>query len=610
MPFPRRAKALLAAAAIAAIALPALAQESILPPGFGNEATPLPPPEPSPNAPTPSSPSSPAVSTAPDRPRPRPDASADEAVRMVDGDEVEGELAEIVPPPPPVEIPDESRRDPRLAGAIDPVQWGYGAEPWGSADGRFLSRLMREQSTPLPSRWMHIALRNALLSRAPAPGLVNPVDWAAERAWLLLRMGEADAARMIVSAIDVDNFTPKMTQVAVQSALASADPAGMCPLREAMVDVEPRILPLTQAICSGLEGEPASAAAQIDQARRRGRLGGIDLVLATKVVGAGANTARAVTVEWEPVQQLTAWRWGMAAATGMQPPERLLNAATPQVRAWAARAPMLSAEQRLPWARFATGLGVFSSGAMVDLYSTIYDATDPSDLSGTDAFRLRNAFVGRGTNQRLDAMRALWRANAKNPILREGDRAMLSLAATRISPDARLGDDGVELIAAMLAGGYDRQAARWAGAVAQMEDVQADRAWAMLALGTESSAVDVGSGRIEEFIERDESPDKRRSRLLLGGLIGTGRIDLPTAAQLSDRNGLGLGRTSAWTRAVDGAGRRGQAGTAAVLAAIGFQASRADNLPSSHVYHGLAAMRAAGLGFQARMIAAELLART
>ena len=261
MRYPRRAKALLAAAGIAALALPALAQESILPPGFGNDLAPLPPPEPTTNPATPRDPLAPA--TPPGPARPRPDASAEEAVQTLSEAETEAALAEIEPPPPPVEIPDESRRDPRMVGAIDPVQWGYGSAPWGSADGRFLSRLMRQQRTPLPSSWLHIALRNALLSRAPAPGLVSPVDWAAERAWLLLRMGEADAARMIVSGVDVDNFTPKMTQIAVQSALANADPAGLCPLREPMRQVEPRIFPLTDAICAGLEGEAASAASQL-----------------------------------------------------------------------------------------------------------------------------------------------------------------------------------------------------------------------------------------------------------------------------------------------------------------------------------------------------------
>ena len=85
--------------------------------------------------------------------------------------------------------------------------------------------------TPIASRWAHIALRDALLAKARAPRDVNPVDWVAERAWLLLRMGEADAARMLVAGVDTDRFTPKMVQVAVQSALANCRSAGALPAR-------------------------------------------------------------------------------------------------------------------------------------------------------------------------------------------------------------------------------------------------------------------------------------------------------------------------------------------------------------------------------------------
>ena len=84
--------------------------------------------------------------------------------------------------------------------------------------------------TPIASRWAHIALRDALLAKAKAPSQVNPVDWVAERAWLLLRLGEADAARMLVSGVDTDRFTPKMVQVGVQSALANGDASARCPL--------------------------------------------------------------------------------------------------------------------------------------------------------------------------------------------------------------------------------------------------------------------------------------------------------------------------------------------------------------------------------------------
>jgi hypothetical protein len=590
-----------------AFALPALAQEVLLPPGFGNETTPTPAPaQPSTNT-TGSAPSTGTTSTAP-----RPRTQVPSAAGADEGEVVEGELtdSEILPePPPPIEIPDNSRRDPRFVGAIDPVRWGFGAQPWGQANGSFLSQLMRRQSTPLPSRWLHITLRNALLARAEAPPMVNPSDWAAERGWLLLRMGEADAARMLVAGVDPMDFTPKLTQVAVQTALANADPSALCPLRSELDKVEPKIVQLTRAICSGLEGNGASAASQIEQARRRGRISGIDLTLADKVVGAGEDTGRAATIEWEPVDQLTAWRFGLAAATGLAPPERLMNRASMQVRAWQARAPLLSADVRLPSARLATGLGVFSSTALVDLYSTIYDATDPSDLPGTDAWRLRTAFVGRNRDARLDAMRALWKVG-QGELERQASRAMLSLAATRIQPDAKLQGDAPDLIASMLAGGFDGQAARWAAAVRQMDDEPADRAWAMLALGTTSSAVDVSFGRINSFIDRDNSRDKQRSKLLVAGLAGTGRIDAATASRLNERNDLGLERTSVWTRVVEQAGQKGQAGSAVLLAAIGLQAPSFERVPAAQLYRGLTAMRLAGLDYAARMVAAEALART
>ncbi|MCW3796819.1 hypothetical protein OMW55_03235 [Sphingomonas sp. BN140010] len=594
-----RAKLLLLTGLAGVALAPALAQEVILPPGFGNETTPAPTPQPASNL------TDSAERPAAARPRPRPAATA-EGGELVESDELTE--AELAPPPPPVEIPDESRRDPRRAGVLDPTRWGYGENPWGAADGRFLSGLLRRQSTPLPSRWLLITLRNALLTRAEAPFGVNGADWTAERAWLLLRMGEADAAGMLVSGVDVDDFTPKLTQVAVQTALATADPAGLCPLRDKMAGSEARILPLAQAICSALDGEGASAAAQIQQARRRGRIGGIDLVLADKVVGAGEGTGRAATVEWEPVDTLTSWRFGLAAATGLMPPDRLMTAASPQVRAWAARAPLFSPEARLPFARTAAGLGVLSSSALVDLYSQIYDATDPSDLPGTDAWRLRTAFVGRDSNARLAAMRELWR-QGDGELERQASRAMLSLAATRITPNPELGDDAVNLVASMLAGGYDKQAARWARAVGQMDGAAGDRAWALLALGTEAD-VDVSSSRIEDFIGRDDSRDKQRSKLLVAGLVGTGRISAEEASRLGQRNELGLGGTSVWTRLVDGAGQRRQAGTAVVLGAIGLQAPSFTRVPAAQLLHALNAMRLAGLGYNARMIAAEALART
>ncbi|HXG98784.1 MAG TPA: hypothetical protein VNI79_00005, partial [Sphingomicrobium sp.] len=391
---PRRANpriALLSALAAGAAGA-ALAQsqpESILPPGFGEPAPPPPPTV------TPAPTTAPSPSTAGERPR-APDLSR---LEDIIGEELVSE-EDLEPPPPPVEYPDDRRRDPALVGAISPGDFGIDARPWGSSSGKFLSVLLRRTDTPLASRWAHIGLRNMLLARTVAPGLVHPADWVAERAWLLLRMGEADAARLLVAGIDTDRFTPKLVQVAAQVALATSDPSGLCAIETALSDVERRMAPLVAAICASLAGEAERAAADIDQARRRGRIGAIDLALADKVVGAGADTARAVTVEWEPVSKLNSWSYGLSTATGMMPPERLIERADPQVRAWLARAPMFSAAQRMDAARTAAALGVLSSDAMVDLYSAVYDATDPDDLGGSDAWKLRQAFVGKDRGAR------------------------------------------------------------------------------------------------------------------------------------------------------------------------------------------------------------------
>ena len=579
-------KILLIASAAAVLALPALAQQAA-------------PPQPAPAA------SPPTVQNTVATPTPSPATS-----RYSGGDEsaVE-ELSNVSlePPSPPVEYPGWARRDPSTVGPLEPRTAELAEGAWGDASGAFLSTLMRRMDTPLASRWAHIALRDALLARLRAPRSVHPVDWVAERAWLLLRLGEADAARLLVAGVDADRFTPKMVQVGVQSALANADPPALCPLEDGIRKYDPAVRALVQAMCASLAGEPENAAAMIDQARRFGRIGGADLALAEKVVGAGAN-GRASTIEWEPVDTLTAWRFGLSTATGMLPPDRLINAAPVQLRAFQARAPLLTPQQRLPSAMVAAGLGVFSSQTMVDLYSAIYDSTDPGDLGDSDAWQLRQAFVAKDPETRLAAIRRLL-ATGKDGLQKEGARALVARAATMVEPSAKLGADAPDLISAMLAGGYDEAATRWISVVNGMEDDVSDRCWAMLALAAPNVA-DVGARRIGGFIRRDKSPDRIRSAFLVAGLAGLGRISTDTANSLNRRYGLSLGHVTSWTKMIDAAAARGQGGTVAILTGTGFQTPRFDRLPAAHLYHAVSALNRTGQGFTARMIAAEALSRT
>ena len=110
-------------------------------------------------------------------------------------------------------MPAYARRSLATVGAVGSGQSGFSAGAFGRTDGRYLETLMRRLGTPIASRWLEIALRRALMSRVDTPARVNGADFAAERAWLLLRMGEAPAARSVVQAVDTMDYTPKLYEM-------------------------------------------------------------------------------------------------------------------------------------------------------------------------------------------------------------------------------------------------------------------------------------------------------------------------------------------------------------------------------------------------------------
>jgi len=597
---PRTKSILIGSAAFGlALAIPALAQdqpESLLPPGFEEPPTVAQPVR---------NESQPVNNRQPERSTP-PEGGGVEIVDLLEA------LDELVTsePVPQVEYPARARRDPRYAGTLDPLDHGLGYRPWGAASGKALEMLMRRMDVPLASRWAHIGLRGALLAKAASPADVHPADWAAERAWLLLRMGEADAARLLVASMDSDRFTPKMRQIALQSALANSDPSAMCSVEPELYKVEPRVAALVTAICASLSGEAERAASDIEAARRRGRVGPIDIALADKVVGAGAETSRAVTIEWEPVDDLNSWRYGLATATALMPPERLVNSASLQTQAWLARAPMFPATQRLPMARTAAALGVFSSQSLIDLYGASFDATDPDALGETEAWQLRLAYIGKDLDARMSAMRTIW-GNAQSPLDRVAAQVLLSRAARHVSPNIDLQSDAPDLVASLFAGGFDREAARWSQVAGEMDDQPGDAVWAMLALGApDGQQPGVGAGRIEDFADRDQSEGKQRTALLIAGLAGLGRIDAATAGRLNRGYRLGLAAETGWTRMIDGAMRRRQPGTAILLTASALQGLSFEDTRAVYLYHSVNALKRSGQEYLARMIAAEALART
>ncbi|MES3151128.1 hypothetical protein O6Y00_01870 [Sphingomonas faeni] len=499
------------------------------------------------------------------------------------------------------EMPESARRSLETVGPVTASEGGLETDAFGEADGQYVETLMRRLTAPLPSRWMSILLRRALVSRVDTPSHTNGADFAAERAWLLLRMGESVSARAVVQGVDTDNYTPKLYQVAMNASLATGDPAGLCPLVTGAMRYAPaRGWTMAQAMCAGLSGNPAQASPLIATAKRRNVASGVDLLLAQKVVGAGAQGRQAVTIEWDGVDQLTAWRFGLAMATGVAVPDELYASAGRQVKYWQALSPSVTLGDRLAPAEAAAAQGVLSSAALVDLYAAAAEDEDTSSAVSATANDLQTAYADRNAEARMTALRQLWGGPAARPAYAR--LVLTARAAARMNP-ATGKDEADHLVAAMLAAGLDRTAARWLGTVPAGGD-----AWAMIMLSDPDAYRRMSYADLAAY-SGGEGDSALKQRMLFAGLAGLGRLasgDIERAAAALD---VRIGAANAWTRALDRAARTGQSGTVVLLAAVGMQASGWKDIPPEALYRIVGALRAVGLDGDARMLAAEAIAR-
>jgi hypothetical protein len=602
------------AAAVAAGALVALAPaigqdrpESILPPGFG-DPTPTPAPRPAPPAGTPTRPSG---TPQPTVPQPAPAAPSPGAMIQPLPPTTPTGIPPVAPAATPAaidpavlaryEMPESARRSLATVGPVASREGGLETDAFGEADGHYVETLMRRLTAPLPSRWMSILLRRALVSRVDTPARINGADFAAERAWLLLRMGESVAARAVTQSVDTDNYTPKLYQVAMNTALATGDPAGFCPLVPGAMRLAPaRGWTMAQAMCAGLSGNPAQATPLIATAKRRNVASGVDMLLAQKVVGAGAQGRQAVTIEWDGVDQLTAWRFGLAMATGVAVPDALYASAGPQVRYWQALSPSVPLAARLAPAESAAGQGVLSSAALVDLYAAASTDDDTQSVAAAAANDLRTAYADRSFETRLNALRQLWGSADTRPSYAR--LVLTARAAARMNP-ALAKAEADHLVASMLSAGLDRTAARWLGTVPAGGD-----AWAMIMLSDPDAYRRLSYADLASY-SGGEGDSALKQRMLFAGLAGLGRLNTGDIERAAQSLGVPIGADNAWTRALDRAARAGQSGTVVVLAAIGMQAAGWKDIPPEALYRIVGALRAVGLDGEARMIAAEAIAR-
>lgn len=617
VPAPRiRRAALLACGGLLALSGMVAAQESLLPPGFDN-------PPPAAPAPQRSAAPRPAPSAAPSAPAgPAPQNTAVPVVQPLPGEAAaaaapasrEGDLLDAIDPAllarlvesarPKFDIPPEGQRSLSEVGIVAEQDGGFPAQSTRNLNGPFVEALLGRMRGPVVSRWGHILMRRALASRLATPVGMNGADWAALRAQVLLRMGEADAARALVQEVDSGFYTRSLEDAAMASFLATADPVGLCPITAITALRRPGAdWDMIRAICSAFTGDGPPPMPQLDRALRRGSAPRIDVLLAQKFAGAAANSRRAVNIEWEGVDDLTPWRSGMSLATGLEPPADLREKAGSAYLFSAMRAPMLPLASRAVAADVAAARGILSSAAMVDLYSQFAALPDRDEQWSPLADRLREAYAAQSASDRLAAMKALW-GDGTDPVRAYSRLVLTAYAAARMVPSEDMAGDAPGLIAAMLAAGLDRNAAAWAPfALAGSE------AWGLLALASPNGGSQVNADGLSTFADDDDSTGNLRSRFLLAGLMGLGRVNGDAAGAFAGTLGIDMGRETRWTRAIDAAAASGNASLVALLAGFGMQGESWDKMTAVHLYHIVAALRAVGLEGEARMIAAEAVAR-
>ena len=121
--------------------------------------------------------------------------------------------------------------------------------------------------------------------------------------------------------------------------------------------------------------------------------------------------------------------------------------------------------------------------------------------------------------------------------------------------------------------------------------------------------VGASGGQVGDFLSDDASSEQAKSRMLIAGLAGLGRVSPGTASDIAEDLGIDLQRRSRWTQAIDAAAAGRNQVLVVLLAGLGMQGEAWEQMTAVHLYHVVKALNDVGLGAEARMIAAEAVAR-
>ena len=619
----RRVVLLLAGTALAlgSTGLALAAPEDLLPPSFGGPPLPAPAPAPAPTATRATAPAasagSPVVQPAPGSggvSAPTNGASPTAPVSIggitLPADfpslaELEAmdpeEIDELLGLTPKFDIPPGARRSVEEVGLLAASEGGFARNALARQPAGLIRAALSASDGPLVSRWGHILMRRALTSRLNAPAGMDPVEFAGLRARALVAMGEGAVARAFVQDIDGSNYDKALTDAAFDAYLATGDILGICPVARLKPTIrEDGTWEMAQQICASFAGEGRSADRRLQRIFGTGGAPEIDVRLAQRFAGAGGEAGRAVDIEWEGVDELNPWRFALARALGEDIPEALFGGdAALQYDLAEVAIPASPLLARVAAADRAAARGVLSSTAMIDLYSQLYASDQYSNDQKARARQLREAYVAETIAQRIEALRQLWGEDGGY-----GAQVLTAYAAARLPVSDDLADDAPRLIAAMLAAGLDRNALRWGEVVAEGSE-----GWALLVLAQPARENSVDGGAFDTFASADSSDDQRKAKFLLAGLAGLGRLSADDAASAADDLGVNLTRASAWSNKITLAAQQNNPALVALLAGLGMQGTGWDRMTARQLFFIVRSLNQAGLSAEARMIAAEAVAR-
>lgn len=630
----------LAAIALASLAFAQGTPQSILPPGFDDPvASPSPAPSPSPSpqsggatqqggatrpvVPGAGSGAGAPGSVGPVAPQPAPGLAdvtslptlAPEDLALLPTlEELENlstdELDDLLGLKPKFDIPPGARHALTRVGLLATNEGGLPPASLVNQPASLVRAALAGVKGPVVSRWGHILLRRMLASRMAAPQDMEPAEFAALRAGVLNALGEYTITRALVQDIDTSDWNAGLTDHALAAYVATGDIAGTCPAvrlqGSSREDAQWRML---QAICNAYAGESALAASQLDRALSQGIAPRIDVLLARRFAGAAGRGQRAVEIEWRDVDGLNPWRFGLACALGEPVPAPLLEQALAAGEgAYYARSgavlPMLTPSARVGFATRAAGEGILSASALVDLYSELYADPSAEGAPASRAAALREAYTASAPAGRIAAMKRLWEEGGEARSL-DGfaARILTAYAAARIPASPDHAPDAGELISAMLTAGLDRDAATWRNVVQD-----GSLGWALIAL-SQPQQVTANRGAVDNFIANNDGAAARKAAFLVAGLAGLERLPSGDVAALASQLGANFSRQTRWTRMIARAAEVDNTALVVLLAGLGMQGTSWQQMTPLHLYHITSALRRVGLDAEARMIAAEAVAR-